>query len=71
MRLIVQSVTTGAFLCPSQDGGEPVWIRDMKKVGGGVVTDWDQAMQLAMDHADLEERPQIVDLDRLGTLNDY
>lgn len=71
MRLIVQSTATGRFLAPSSTGGEPEWVRSLKEAGGGVVADWDAALQLLVDHTDLEDGPQVVDLDRLGTLQDY
>jgi hypothetical protein len=71
MRLIVQSVSTGRFLVPSLDGGEPEWTSDLKKAGGGVFTDPEQAIQLVEDNVDTGDQIQLVDLDRLGTANDY
>lgn len=71
MRLIVQSVITGRFLCPSLDGGEPVWVRSLREAGGGVVTDLDMAAQLIIDNTDSDDRAVLIDLDRLGTVNDY
>lgn len=71
MRLIVQSVITGRFLCPSLDGGEPVWVRSLREAGGGVVTDLDMAVQLIIDNTDSDDRAVLIDLDRLGTVNDY
>ena len=41
------------------------------KAGGGVVRDRERAMQLAVDYAEIGEPIQIIDLDRLGTANDY
>lgn len=71
MRLLIQSKTTGKFLCPSLDGGEPVWIASLREAGGGVVSDLDTVNQLVEDNCDFEDMPQLVDLDRLGTVTDY
>lgn len=71
MRLIVQSLITGRFLCPDMNCGEPVWVRSLREAGGGVVTDLDQAAQLLIDNTDSDDRAQVIDLDRLGTANDY
>ena len=71
MRLIVQSLITGRFLCAAMDGGEPVWVRSLREAGGGVVGDLDQAAQLLIDNTDSDDRAVVIDLDRLGTINDY
>lgn len=71
MRLLVQSLSTGKFLCPCPDGGEPVWVASLRLAGGGVVADLETADQLAQDHCDFDDMPCIVDLDRLGTENDH
>lgn len=71
MRLLIQSLATGRFLAPSLDDGQPEWVASLREAGGGVVDDMDAAVQLVEDHCDPEDRPQVVDLDRLGTLNDY
>ena len=71
MRLIVQSLITGRFLCASLDGGEPVWVRSLREAGGGVVTDIGMAAQLLIDNTDSDDRAVVIDLDRLGTVNDY
>lgn len=71
MRLLIQSASTGRFLCPSLDGGEPVWVPSLREAGGGVMGDVEEAHQLVADHCDFEDRPVLIDLDRLGTLNDY
>lgn len=70
-RLLVQSRETGRFLCPSPTGGEPEWVSSLREAGGGVVADLDQAHQLVHDHCDMDDKPQVIDLDRLGTVNDY
>ena len=71
MRLLIQSVTTGRFLAASPDGGAPEWVVSLKEAGGGVVFDMESAVDLIAEYADLEDRPQVVDLDRLGTAQDY
>lgn len=71
MRLIVQSLITGRFLCPDADGGEPVWVRSLREAGGGVVSDVEMAAQLLIDNTDSDDHAQVIDLDRLGTANDY
>lgn len=70
-RYIVQSLVTGRFLSPALDGGEPVWLRSLRDAGGGVVTDPEYAAQLLIDNADSDDRAVLIDLDRLGTANDY
>lgn len=70
-RYLIQSTATGRFLCPDLDGGEPVWLVSLRDAGGGVVTDLEQAHQLFQDHCDFDDRLSIIDLDRLGTANDY
>lgn len=71
MRLLIQSKATGKFLCADLNGGEPVWVASLREAGGGVVTDIEAAHQLAEDHCDCEDEPVLIDLDRLGTVNDY
>lgn len=71
MRLLVQSATTGRFLAAAPDGGSPEWVVSLKEAGGGVVFDMETAVELIAEYAELDDRPQVVDLDRLGTINDY
>lgn len=70
-RFLVQSLETGKFLCPDLEGGEPVWVSSLQLAGGGVVDDVETALQLAQDNCDYDDQPIIIDLDRLGTVNDY
>lgn len=70
-RYLIQSKTTGKFLCPSPDGGEPCWVQSLRESGGGVVADIDTVNQLVEDHCDFEDMPTLIDLDRLGTADDY
>lgn len=69
-RLLIQSTSTGRFLVPGDDG-QPEWVSDLKHAGGGVVSDPENCFQLIADHCDFDDLPQVVDLDRLGTANDY
>ena len=71
MRLLIQSQSTGRFLAPSLEDGQPEWVSSLKEAGGGVVFDLEAAHQLMQDWCDLEDLPQLIDLDRLGTANDY
>lgn len=71
MRLLVQSLATGRFLCPSAEDGQPTWVASLREAGGGVVSELDSAHQLLQDCCDLEDQPVVIDLDRLGTANDY
>lgn len=71
MRLLIQSKSTGRFLAPSQSGGEPEWVESLRAAGGGVVHDLEEARQLVEDCCDFDDFPVVVDLDRLGTSNDY
>lgn len=71
MRLLIQSKATGRFLAPSLDDGQPEWVASLKEAGGGVVHDIEQAHQLMHDLCDFDDLPQVIDLDRLGTENDY
>lgn len=70
-RLVVQSLDTGRFLCPSMLDGSPEWLRSLREAGGGVVTDEEEARAMAIEYAEMGEQVQLVDLDRLGTANDY
>ena len=71
MRLLIQSMDTGRFLAPSADGGEPVWVSSLREAGGGVLADAEAVAQLLQDHCDFEDQAIVIDLDRLGTANDY
>lgn len=70
-RFLIQSLVTGAFLVPDLEDGQPVWVAGLREAGGGVVSDADTAWQLVRDHCEPEDMPCLVDLDRLGTANDY
>jgi len=70
-RLLIQSATSGRFLAASPDGGEPCWVSLLEQAGGGVSDDIERIAQLVADYCDPEDFPRVVDLDRLGAVNDY
>ncbi|PLC06013.1 hypothetical protein CY658_02890 [Variovorax sp. RO1] len=70
-RFVVQSKVTGRFLCPSPTDGTPEWVRELREAGGGVVTDFETALELVHEWSEMDEPVVVVDLDRLGTANDY
>lgn len=70
-RYLIQSQATGKFLCADLDGGEPVWVASLRESGGGVVTDMESVHQLVNDNCDCDDEPVLIDLDRLGTIDDY
>jgi len=70
-RFLIQSNATGRFLCPALDGGEPVWVSSLREAGGGVITDIEAVHQLVEDNCECDDFPVLIDLDRLGTENDY
>jgi hypothetical protein len=70
-RLLVQSLASGCFLCPSLEDGQPMWVASLREAGGGVVPDVETAHQLVQDWCEPEDLPSLVDLDRLGTFADY
>jgi hypothetical protein len=71
MRLLVQSLSTGRFLAPNLEDGTPEWVCSLREAGGGVVADAEAAHQLIGDHCEPDDMPCVIDLDRLGTANDY
>lgn len=71
MRYVVQSLATGRFLAPSFDDGQPSWVMSLREAGGGVVGDMEAAHQLISEWCDFDDRPILIDLDRLGQANDY
>lgn len=70
-RYLIQSMNTGRFLAPCTEGGEPVWVSSLRDAGGGVVADMEMIAQLVEDCCDFEDQAIVIDLDRLGTVNDY
>lgn len=70
-RYLVQSVDSGQFLVPDPEGGEPIWVPSLREAGGGVLADHDEAIRMGLEYIEQGEAVQVVDLDRLGTANDY
>jgi len=71
MRLLIQSLATGRFLAPSLEDGQPEWVASLREAGGGVVRDSESIVQLLQDHTEADDEAVVIDLDRLGTINDY
>ena len=69
-RLIVQSLATGKLLVPGEDG-QPEWKTCLRTAGIGVFQEFERAAQLIEDWCDTDDRSQVIDLDRIGTLSDY
>jgi hypothetical protein len=63
MRNVIQSRTTGAFLAPSFEDGQPEWV--MLLCEAAVVEDLETCVQLIEDHTEPFHRPQVIDLDDL------
>lgn len=70
-RLLIQSRATGRFLAPDPVDNQPVWVIGLRQAGGGVTDDQERIAQLMLDWTEPEDLAQVVDLDRLGTANDY
>lgn len=70
-RYLVQNETTGRFLVPSMLDGQPEWVSFLREAGGGVLSDFECAQSMAVEYAERGECVSVVDLDRLGTINDY
>lgn len=70
-RYLVQSLGTGRFLAPSMEDGTPEWVPSLREAGGGVVRDYESALAMASEYAEIGEAVQVVDLDCLGTSDDY
>lgn len=70
-RLLIQSRATGRFLAPDPEDNQPVWLVSLRQSGGGITDDIERIAQLMLDHTDPEDLAQVIDLDRLGTENDY
>lgn len=69
-RLLIQSRATGRFLAPDEYN-QPVWVVALRQAGGGITDDEERIAQLMLDWTEPEDLAQVVDLDRLGTPNDY
>lgn len=71
MRYIVQSLDTGRFLVPDAIGGGVEWVASLREAGGGVVADLDHVRHLVLDWCEPEDHLIVIDLDRLGSAQDY
>lgn len=70
-RYVIQSGTSGRFLTACPDGGEPMWVSLLAQAGGGVTDDMERIAQLVADYCEPEDFAQVIDLDKLGTSEDY
>lgn len=62
-RFVIQSGTTGQFLAPSFEDGQPEWVMLLRDAG--VVDDLESCAQLVEDHTEVFHRPLVIDLDQL------
>jgi len=62
-RYVIQSATTGAFLAPSFEDGQPEWVMLLREAVA--VDDLETCAQLIEDHCDGFHRAQVVDLQQL------
>lgn len=60
-RYVIQSGTTGQFLAPSFEDGQPEWVMLLREAG--VVDDLESCAQLIEDHTEPFHRLLVVDLD--------
>ena len=60
-RYVIQSGTTGQFLAPSFEDGQPEWVMLLREAG--VVDELESCAQLIQDHTEPFHRPLVVDLD--------
>lgn len=67
MRFVIQSGTTGQFLAPSFEDGQPEWVMLLKEAG--VIDDLESCAQLIEDHTEVFHRPQVIDLDEIHREN--
>ncbi|GKS83036.1 hypothetical protein AVMA1855_02810 [Acidovorax sp. SUPP1855] len=63
MAYVIQSGTTGAFLAPSMDDGQPEWVMSLREACP--VVDLEDCAQLIEDHAEPWHRAQVIDLTQL------
>ena len=70
-RYVIQSASSGRFLTACPIGGEPMWVSLLNQAGGGVTDDPERIAQLVADYCEPDDFPQVVDLDKLGTADDY
>ena len=64
MKLLIQSLASGAFLVPDENN-QPCWVNDFAAAGCGVLDDFDNAAQMIIEYCDFDDRAQIVDLEAI------
>lgn len=62
-RYVIQSQTTGAFLAPSLDDGQPEWVLSLFEAG--VLDDMEHIQQIVEDHTEPFHRAKAIDLEKL------
>ena len=62
-RYVIQSGSSGQFLAPSYEDGQPEWVTLLCEAG--IVDDLESCAQLIEDHAEPHQRPTVVDLECL------
>lgn len=66
MAYVIQSGTTGQFLAPSFEDGQPEWVMLLREAG--TVDDMESCAQLIEDHTEVWHRPLVVDLTDIAGL---
>ncbi|AVO48124.1 hypothetical protein C6568_01770 [Melaminivora suipulveris] len=67
MPYVIQSATTGAFLSPSYEDGQPEWVILLREAVP--VDDLETCAQLIEDHVEGWHRAQVVDLQQLHRID--
>lgn len=62
-RYVIQSQTTGAFLAPSLDDGQPEWVLSLLEAG--VLDDMEHIQQIVEDHTEPFHCAKAIDLEKL------
>lgn len=62
-RYVIQSRTTGSFMAPNAEDGQPEWV--MLLSDAATLDDVETCVQLIEDHSEPFHRPQVIDLDDL------
>ena len=62
-RYVIQSGSSGQFLAPSFDDGQPEWVALLREAG--ILEDLESCAQLIEDHTEPHDCPTVVDLDCL------
>lgn len=62
-RYVIQSQTTGCFLAPSFEDGQPEWVTRLSEAG--VLDDIEHIKQIVEDHTEPFHKPEVIDLGAL------